>query len=80
MLPVLVRELQFDKNDFTPEALTVFDGFDKLLLLSDDGMLLVDVSAPSECMEGKLTENGKCPNKYLINPRKKYFRALWLKP
>jgi len=80
MPPVLVRELQFDKDDFTPEALAVFDGSDKLLLLSDDGTLLVDVFSLSECMEGKLTEDGKCPNKYLINPRKKYFRAIWLKP
>ena len=80
MPPVLVRELQFDKDDFTPEALAVFDGSDKLLLLSDDGTLLVDVSSSSECMEGELIDDGKCPNKYLINPRKKYFRGIWLKP
>jgi hypothetical protein len=80
MPPVLVRELQFDKDDFTPEALAVFAGSDKLLGLSDDGTLLVDVSSPSECMEGELTEDGKCPNKFLTNPHKKSFRALWLKP
>jgi hypothetical protein len=80
MPPVLVRELQFDKDDFTPEALAVFAGSDKLLGLSDDGALLVDVSSPFECMEGELTEDGKCPNKYLISPRRKYFRGIWLKP
>jgi hypothetical protein len=77
--PVLVRQLQFGKDDFTPEALVVFAGIDKLLLLSDDGTLLVDVSSPSECMEGEMVEPGKCPNKYIVNPRKKYFRGIWLK-
>jgi hypothetical protein len=78
--PVLVRELQFDKDDFTPEALVVFDDCGRLLLLSDDGTLVFDVSAPSECMEGEMTEDGKCPNKFLTDPRKKSFRGMWLKP
>ena len=78
--PVLVRQLQFGQNEFSPEALVVFAGSDKLLGLSDDGTLLFDVFSPSECMEGKLIEDDKCPNKYLTNPRKKYFRGIWLKP
>jgi hypothetical protein len=76
--PVLVRQLQLNE-EFAPEAIVPFKNSEKLLLLSDDGMLLVDVLAPSECMEGKLIDDGKCPSKYLINPRRKYFRGKWLK-
>jgi hypothetical protein len=69
-----------DKYDFTPEALITFKACDKFLLLSDDGGLPVDVSEPSECMNGRLDKDGTCLNKYLTDPNKKHFRAVWLRP
>jgi len=78
--PVPVRRTGSDKNDFTPEAIITFKDSDKLLLLSDDGTLLADVSALNDCMEGELLDNGKCPNKFLTNPNQKFFRGIWLKP
>lgn len=77
--PVLVREMHLDK-DFNPEALVPFQNSPRLLLLSDDGALLVEVSGDSECMDGKLREDGKCLNKHLTNQSKKTFRAIWLEP
>ena len=73
-------EKDFDKYNFTPEALITFKACDKFLLLSDDGSLPVDVSDPSECMQGKLHKNGTCLNKYLTDPNEKHFRAVWLRP
>jgi hypothetical protein len=78
--PVPVRKIESDNNDFTPEALITFKDSDKLLLLSDDGTLLADVSSLADCMEGELLDNGKCPNKYLTNPNQKFFKGTWLKP
>jgi hypothetical protein len=73
-------EKDLDKYNFTPEALITFKACDKFLLLSDDGSLPVDVSDPSECMHGKMHKNEMCLNKYLTNPSRKYFRAVWFRP
>lgn len=78
--PSLVQEIDSDKCNLNPEALVTFETCAGLLLLSDDGSLLIDVSDASECMEGRLRSDGKCLNKYLTNPEKKYFRGIWLKP
>jgi hypothetical protein len=75
--PAFVRPIG---SDFNPEALVTFKNSGKLLLLSDDGGLAVDVSGASECAEGKLRKDGKCLNKYLTDPNKKHFRAIWLQP
>ena len=77
--PQLVRKIKDDGVKFAPEAIIVFDNTDKLLLLSDDGTIEVSVSSPEECKEA-LTPDGKCLNKFLTNPNKKSFRAIWLKP
>lgn len=74
-LPQVIRSIN---SDFTPEALVPFKNSPKLLLLSDDGSLVVDVSGASECMQGKLRKDGKCLNKHLTHPAKKHFRAIWL--
>jgi hypothetical protein len=76
--PVLVRELSPDESNFSPETLVTFKKSAGLLLLSDDGSLAINVSDASECMEGKLSKDGKCLNKYLTDHKKKYFRAIWL--
>ena len=78
--PVLVRELRPDKSSFSPEALVSFKNSGKFLLLSDDGSLVINVSSPGECEQGRLNEDGTCLNKYLSDQNKKYFRGIWLTP
>jgi len=76
--PVLVR--RFSRSDFSPEALVPFRNFSRLLLLSDDGTLPVKVASSGECMEGEFLADGTCPNKFLADSDKKFFRGLWLEP
>ena len=76
--PVLVKKFPADKNNFTPETLVVFENSGRLLVLSDDGSLAINVANPSECAKDKLREDGKCLNKYLADQNKKHFRGLWL--
>jgi hypothetical protein len=75
--PQVVKSIDSGLN---PEALIIFRNSAKLLLLSDDGSLVIDVSDASECMQSRLREDGKCLNKHLANPAKKHFRAIWLQP
>ncbi|MHC4116242.1 MAG: DUF3616 domain-containing protein [Planctomycetota bacterium] len=75
--PVWLGELSWGKSKFTPEALAPFaDG--RLLLFSDDGSLPITVDGPADCLPGEYGKDGTCPNKYLANPEKKTFRAVWL--
>jgi len=67
-------------SDFGPEALVPFDGPPRLLLLSDDGTLPVAVSGPAQCVEGKLNDDGTCPNKFLLDSNRKSFRGMWFEP
>ena len=76
--PILVKKFPADQNNFTPEALVVFENSGRLLVLSDDGSIVIDISEPSDCLEGKILRNGKCLNKYLSDQNKKYFRGMWL--
>ncbi len=78
--PVLVRELSTVKDLFSFEALITFKNTDRLLLLSDDGALKINISDNSQCAEGMLLKDGTCLNKHLRNPEEKYFRAVWLEP
>jgi len=78
--PRFVRDLHTMQKDFTTEALVSFKNSDKLLLLSDDGSLDIKVSNASECLDGRLNDDGTCPNKFLTDPNKKTFRAIWLEP
>ena len=71
---------QMSQSNFGPEALIPFDDSEMLLLLSDDGTLPVSVTDASQCMEGKLNGDGTCPNKFLLDPNRKTFRAIRLKP
>ena len=76
--PVLVRKLKPDRSGIKPEALISFKNSGKFLLLSDDGSLAIKVSSPRECEEGELSKDGTCPNKFLTDQNKKYFRAIWV--
>ena len=78
--PTFARKLPLDKYNFTPEALVIFKDSEQFLLLSDDGALPLDVSDVSQCLPGRLLDDGNCPNKYLADPNKKTFRATWLRP
>ena len=78
--PAFVTEICTDNYDFTPEALAVFKGSNRLLLLSDDGSIEFNVSNPSDCMAGELLPGGKCLNKHLTDAGKKLFKAAWLQP
>jgi len=76
--PILVRRLS--QSNFSPEALVTFKNSDKLFMLSDDGSLDIKVSGAWECMEGEFRKDGTCLNKYLIDPKKKTFKGIWLEP
>ena len=78
--PTLVRQLAWQDSKFSPEALIPFRNSPRLLLLSDDGALPIRVRDKSECVEGELNDDGTCPNKFLIDPKKKTFRAIWVRP
>lgn len=78
--PTLVKQLLLQRQNFTPEALATFQTSPRLLLLSDDGTLLIEVADDSECMQDKLNKDGKCPQKFLTDPNKKSFRGIWLQP
>ena len=78
--PALVQDLSL--NDFTPEALVSFAGSERLLVFSDDGTIPVKISGPQECIDEKEYDEatGTCENKYLLDPDRKTFRAVWLTP
>jgi hypothetical protein len=78
--PVLLKKFPKNSKNFAPEAMVVFENSGKLLLLSDDGTVDVDVADSSQCLKGKMSGKGKCPNKFLSNQNKKHFRAMWLDP
>lgn len=78
--PALVRKIQIYADKFTPEALVSFKNSPAFLLLSDDGALVVDIANPSECMRGRLSLDGTCPQKFLTDTNKKSFRAVSLQP
>jgi hypothetical protein len=77
-MPVLERELSMGKSKFTPEALIPFEKSKRLLMLSDDGSLVVKVAGEWECLEGEYRKDGTTLNKYLANPSRKTFRGIWL--
>jgi len=76
--PELERDLSLGKSKFSPEALIPFEKSERLLMLSDDGSLVVKVAGPWECLEGEYSKDGTCLNKYLANPGRKTFRGIWL--
>ena len=76
--PELECELKLGKSKFTPEALVPFEKSGRLLILSDDGGLVVKVAGAWECLEGEYRKDGTCLNKYLANPARKTFRGVWL--
>lgn len=78
--PLFVRKLNSNNSKLSHEALVIFKNSDRFLLLSDDGSLVIKVTGPWECIQGEYLENGTYLNKYLVDPNKKTFRGIWLKP
>jgi len=76
--PVLVKKFPADQNNFIPEALVVFKNSGRLLVLSDDGSIVIDIFETSDCLKGRILKDGNCLNKYLSDRNKKYFRGMWL--
>jgi hypothetical protein len=76
--PEFLRGLNFGGSEFSPETLIPFEKSGRLLMLSDDGTLMVKVAGEWECMKGEYHKDGTCLNKYLANPEKKTFRGAWL--
>jgi len=78
--PLLVKKLSL--GNMTPEALAPFENSRELLLLSDDGTLPVKIAGPHECIDEDEydAKSGTCENKYLRDPNRKTFRAIWLRP
>lgn len=63
------------KDRFTPEGIAVHPVSGRLWIFSDDGMVEKEVNSPAECREGEILPDGKCPNKFLIDARRKSFRV-----
>jgi len=76
--PVIEQKLSLGKSKFTPEAIIPFEKSGRLLILSDDGSLVVKVAGKWECLEGEYRKDGTTLNKYLANPSRKTFRGIWL--
>ncbi len=76
--PEYMGSIAPDVPDFTAEAIISFKGDENMWFFSDDGSILVDIASEAECMPGEV-HNGKCQNKYLIDPNRKTFRAILLK-
>lgn len=63
-------------DDFTPEAMFQVPLTNTFWILSDDGTIEKPVASPDECLPGELLKNGMCPNKYLVDPGCRTFRAI----
>jgi len=70
------------QSTLTPETLVIFEDSEKIFVLSDDGTLPVKVSGRHECVDKDeyRQQDQTCPNKYLVDPYKKTFRAFWFQP
>ncbi len=76
---LLAGKLGEDVGGFTPEALIIFEETGRVMVLSDDGTMPVEIGDPSECAdEDGLLGDGKCLNKYLRDQGRKSFRGMFL--
>lgn len=64
--------------DFTPEGVFCLPGRQMIYFISDDGTIPKKVQSPSDCMDGQLLPIGYCPNKFLIDMKKRTFRIFYL--
>lgn len=79
--PVLVRKLEPSKPSWRPEALVEIPNSSQLLILSDDGVVLVRVSGPGDCIKPEYYRyDGTSLNKHLRDETRKHFRGLPVTP
>jgi hypothetical protein len=74
--PLLIREL--DHHGLRVEALASFEDAGRVLSLSDDGTLWIDVDSSLDCVQDQLNKDDECPNKFLMDPSRKTFRGEWI--
>ncbi|MDP6044011.1 MAG: DUF3616 domain-containing protein [Phycisphaerae bacterium] len=79
--PVFVRKLNFGKPTWRPEALVAIPNSSELLILSDDGVMLIPVNGPEDCIKPEYHRyDGTCLNKHLREEARKYFRGTTISP
>jgi len=73
--PVLVRSIPVGQVQLTPESLIVFPGQSRMLIVSDDGELIVPVggAAGSDSPAGRHVKN-----KEISDPAFRQFRTMWV--
>jgi len=67
-------------SDITPEGIFTAGRQADLWVVSDDGLQEKTVQNAAECLDGNLLPNGRCPNKFLTDIRRRTFRAIPLTP
>jgi hypothetical protein len=79
--PAFVQKLDFGKPTWRPEALVQIPNSSELLILSDDGVLLIPVSGPEDCIKPEYhRHDGTSLNKHLKDETRKYFRGTTISP
>jgi len=79
--PVFAEKLDFGKPTWRPEALVEIPDSPELMILSDDGVLLIPVSGPEDCIEPQYYRyDGTSLNKHLREEARKYFRGTTISP
>lgn len=73
--PALVFEWPQTEPPFTPEGIALHPSGQTLWIFSDDGTLEKPVDSPDQCKAAQLLKNGNCPNKFLLDDRRKTFRV-----
>ncbi len=68
------------EDSFNPEGIAESHFGGPLWIFSDDGTLEISIDSPSQCQEGELLGNGRCPNKYLTEDSCKTFRIRQITP
>ncbi len=65
---------------FTPESIAPAPDSPRVLVISDDGTLLVPIRGAQDCLADTLLPDNKCENKNLLDPNAKTCRGLWITP
>lgn len=79
-MPLYKNCLWTCRMNLHPRQCFSFPGTETIWILSDDGTIEKTVSCEQECLPGELLKNGKCPNKFLVDPGRRTFRAIQMHP
>jgi len=79
--PVLLKKIEPRKPSWRPEVLLETPKSSQLLILSDDGVVLIPVNSPNECIKQEYYRyDGTCLNKHLRDETRKHFRGVQISP